>query len=167
MIISLIVAVSENRGIGRDGRIPWRLRDEQQFFKRVTMGHTLIMGRKTYKSIGRPLPGRQTIVLTRDPEYIAEGCQVCHALAAALTRAKSQGETEVFIAGGSTLYAESLPQADRLYLTTVHVAVPADTFFPPLDKTEWVAIKTQAHPADERNEHAFTIKVLERVKREA
>jgi len=162
MLISLIVAMDENRGIGLEGKIPWRLPADQAIFKKLTMGHHMIMGRKTYESIGRPLPGRQIVIVTRNLAYTAPGCDVAHSLEAAFDLARSRGETEVFNIGGATLYAPSLQVADRIYLTIVHAVVSADTFFPVFDESKWIVADQWAHPADSENEYAFTFKQLER-----
>jgi len=130
MIISLIVAVAENGVIGRENRLPWHLPEDLRHFKRVTMGHPVIMGRKTHESLGRPLPGRRNIVITRQPEYAAAGCEVVHSLAGAL--ALCSGADEVFVIGGAAVYGEALPQASRIYLTRVRTAASGDTRFPPI-----------------------------------
>jgi dihydrofolate reductase len=129
MRISLIVAMSQNRVIGRGGSIPWKIPGEQKLFKRITLGHSLIMGRKTHEDIGRPLPERLNIVVSRRKDYGATGCLVADSLAAALDLCPA-GETEAFVIGGGQLYREALPLADRIYLTLIPAAVPGDTFFP-------------------------------------
>jgi dihydrofolate reductase len=128
MIISLIAAMAENRVIGRDNSIPWSLPADLKRFKEITMGHPLIMGRKTYESIGRPLPGRKTIIISRKQDYRAEGCVVRHSLQDAL--ADCAGEQEVFICGGSEVYLQSLPLASRIYLTIIHREVDGEALFP-------------------------------------
>ncbi|MBW8010620.1 MAG: dihydrofolate reductase [Chloroflexi bacterium] len=162
MIVSLIVAVSENGGIGKDGQIPWHLSDDLKNFKRITMGHHLIMGRVTYESIGKPLPGRNLVVVTGNPDYHAEGCDVVPSLESGLKLARERGEEEAFVGGGAMLYGEALEQAQRIYFTRVHAEVQADTFFPEFDESAWVEIESTHHPSDERNEYAFTYRVLER-----
>lgn len=127
MLISLIVAMSQNRVIGRDGRLPWHLPADLQRFKQLTMGQTLLMGRKTWQSIGRPLPGRETIVLSRNPDYRAEGCRVFTDLAAGITATRT---AELFICGGEEIYRQALPLAERIYLTELLREVVGDTFFP-------------------------------------
>src|ERR1700742_580843 len=127
MRISIIVAVAENGVIGRDGQLPWRLSADLQRFKRLTMGHTMIMGRRTWESIGRPLPGRRTIVVTRQTNYsVAEGVQTAASLDDALAIAETTGEREVFVVGGAELYNEALPQAGRLFFTEVAADVEGD-----------------------------------------
>jgi len=157
--ISLIVALGTNRVIGRGTIIPWRLPADQQRFKRVTMGRPLIMGRKTHQSIGRPLPGRLNIVVTRQSGYAAEGCDVVGSLDAALARA---GDGEVFVIGGSALYQAALPIADRLYLTLVELAPEGDVLFPEIDWREWNEIERTAGQVDDKNAHPHTFVTLER-----
>jgi dihydrofolate reductase len=128
MIISLIAAMSENRVIGRDNSIPWHLPADLQRFKQITMGHPLIMGRKTFESIGRPLPGRKTIVISRNSGYQAGGCIVAHSLQDAL--AECAGDNEVFICGGAEVYLQTLQLATRIYLTIIHREVAGDVRFP-------------------------------------
>jgi dihydrofolate reductase len=127
--ISLIVAMAQNRVIGRGGSIPWKIPGEQKLFKRITIGHSLIMGRKTHEDIGRPLPGRLNIVVSRRQDYRPAGCLVADSLEAALDLCPA-GETEVFIIGGGQLFREALPMADRIYATVIPAAFPGDTFFP-------------------------------------
>lgn len=128
MIISIIAAMSENRVIGRGGAIPWDIPDERRRFREMTMGHPIIMGRKTFESIGRPLSGRRNIIVSRRPDYWREGCRVVHSLADAL--AACAGADEVFICGGEELYCQALPLADRICLTVVHRFCAGDAFFP-------------------------------------
>lgn len=128
--ISLIAAISENRVIGNGGEIPWHLKDDFRRFKERTTGHAIIMGRKTHESIGRPLPGRTNIVITRDTSREIPGCTVVGSLDEALTKAREIESEEIFVIGGGQVYAEALPLADRLYLTLVHAIMDGDTFFP-------------------------------------
>ncbi|MDH5506523.1 MAG: dihydrofolate reductase [Anaerolineae bacterium] len=162
MIISLIVAVSENNAIGKDGQVPWYLPAELQYFKRVTMGRHLIIGRKTYEAIGRPLPGREMLIVSRNPAYPAPGCKVAPSLMSALDIAMAAGEDEVFIAGGAEIYAQALPLADRMYFTRVHAEFEADVFFPPFNQVDWLVTVTEHHAADQKNHHAFTTNIMER-----
>lgn len=162
MIVSLIAAMDNSRGIGRDNQLPWRLSADLKRFRELTMGHHIIVGRKTFESIGKPLPGRQMVIITRDPEFKAEGCAVCHSLPAAIELARANGETEVFICGGAEIYQQSIALADRLYLTFVDAKVTADTFFPEFDLQSWSELESIFHPADEKNEFAFTFKRLAR-----
>ncbi len=152
-ILSIIVAMAKNRVIGRDNQLPWHLPADLRHFKQTTMGHPIIMGRKTYESIGRPLPGRQNIVITRNPDFQAEGCLVVHSLQEALA-AVPEAE-EVFIIGGASLYREALPLADRIYLTLVDAEVEGDTFFPELDASEWQEVRRETFAPDEKNPFGY------------
>lgn len=163
MIVSVIVAMDEAGGIGKDGGLPWRLSSDLKRFKEITMGHHIIAGRKTYESIGKPLPGRQTIVVTRNPDYKAEGCSVVHSLAEAIELARSRGDTEVVVVGGAQIYREALLLADRIYLTHVHAEVSADTFFPECDAAAWKLDQSESVTADEKNQYPCTFKVLSRL----
>jgi len=163
MRISLIVAMDERRGIGHRGRLPWRLPADLRRFKSLTMGHHLVMGRKTYASIGRPLPGRTMIVLTRKRDYDPPGCLVVHTLEAALELARQSGDDEVFVIGGGEVFEQALPLADRIYLTRVHAALEADVFFPEYDPEDWHLIRSEHVPADETNTFASTFQLLERI----
>jgi dihydrofolate reductase len=162
MRISIIVAAAENHVIGRENQIPWRLPADQRKFKALTMGHHLIFGRRTYESIGRPLPGRSTLVVTRQSDYQAPGCTVLGSLDEALRVARASGDSQAFIAGGAGLYAAALPVADRIYLTRVHTEIAGDTFFPVLDMSDWEVIESWEHPADDRNDYDFTLTTLDR-----
>ena len=162
MNISLIAALDRRRGIGKDNQLPWRLPGDLKRFRELTMGHHLIVGRKTYESIGKPLPGRTLIVVTRNKTYQAEGCTVVHSLADALALAGSHGESEAFIGGGAELYAQALALADRLYLTRVDAEVEADTFFPAWDEQAWTLVEERTHPADENHASPFTFQTLQR-----
>jgi len=136
MRISIIAAMTKNRVIGRQGNIPWKIPGEQELFKKITLGHTVIMGRKTYESIGYPLPGRLNIIVTRNRSYHAAGCTVVHDLPGAL-KSCPQDEEEAFICGGGQLYHEALPLADRIYLTVVPENIPGDTYFPDILPAEF------------------------------
>ncbi|CAM3928852.1 dihydrofolate reductase [Corallococcus sp. ZKHCc1 1396] len=143
--LSAIVAMAANRAIGLGNTLPWRLPQDLARFKRLTMGHTLVMGRRTYESIGRPLPGRTTVVLTRQPGWVAPpGVQVAHSVDAALELARA--DSEVFIAGGADLYAQTVDRWDRLYLTRIARDFPGDAFFPPVDLSAWRLVEEEAHP---------------------
>jgi dihydrofolate reductase len=145
MRLSAIVAMAANRCIGKDNTLPWRLPADLKRFKQLTLGHTLIMGRKTYESIGRPLPGRTTIVVTRQRDYAPEGVRVAHSLEQALELAR--GDDEVFIAGGADLYRQALERVRRLYLTRIDREYPGDTFFPELELSGWRLVTEEHHPA--------------------
>jgi len=162
VIISLIVAMDEKRGIGKDGKLPWRLSSDLKRFRELTMGHHMIVGRKTFESIGKPLPGRQTIVVTHNAGFKADGCLVAGSVQAALALAQERGEPEVFVIGGAEIYAQVIDVADRVYLTQVHAEVDADTFFPELKPDTWTEIQSTFQAADERNQYSFSFKQLER-----
>ncbi len=160
-MISLIVAMDRNRAIGRGGEIPWRLADDMRFFKETTMGKPIVMGRKTWDSLGRPLPGRRNIVITRDNGFRAEGTEVVHSPEAALARADDADE--VMIIGGAEIYRLFLPQAERIYLTRVDTEVEdADAWFPPIDEAEWREEVLRMVAADENNDSPFRISLLNR-----
>lgn len=162
MIVSVIVAMDMNGGIGLNGVMPWHLSTDLQLFKHTTMGHHLIVGRKTFESIGKVLPGRKMIVITRQPDYSAPGCQVVHSLEQALALAEQQGESEVFVAGGGEIYELALPLADRLYLTRVHTQLKADTFFPHFELEQWRESQRREYAAGEKDEYAFSYSILDR-----
>lgn len=160
-MISLIVAMDEKRGIGIDNRLPWRLSADLKRFKRLTMGHHLIMGRKTYDSIGRPLPGRHMIVLTRNTQLELDEIEIARSLPQAIQLAQSRGDDEIFIAGGAEVFRQSLTLADRIYLTQVHAEVECDVFFPEYDFSDWVEVTRQFTPEDNLNEFNSAYKVLD------
>ncbi len=162
MIISLIIAMDENGGIGLDNRLPWRLSADLRRFKALTMGHHLIMGRKTYESIGGVLPGRRMLVISRNPDFNAPGAQVVRSLDDALQVARQAGETEAFIAGGSQIFALALPLAKRIYLTRVHTTTQADTYCPEIDWSDWTLVSQEDLPADEKNEFPSTFLVYKK-----
>ena len=154
--------MARNRVIGVKGAIPWHLPNELQRFKAVTMGHHLIMGRRTWESIGRPLPGRTSIVVTRQRAYRAPGAVVAHSLDEAIARCGA--DEEIFVIGGAELYAEALPRASRLYLTLVDADVEGDTWMPALDSRSWRETASEAFPADERHAYSYRCSVHERVR---
>jgi len=160
MTISLILARADNGVIGRDGGLPWRLKSDLRHFRAVTTGHPVLMGRKTFASIGRPLPGRTNIVVTHDRGLHAPGCVVVHSMAEAWKAA--EGAEEACVIGGTTLFEESLPDADTIHLTEVEADVEGDTYFPDFDRSEWREIEVARHAADERHEYPFRIVRLER-----
>lgn len=133
MTLSIIVAMSENRVIGKDGRMPWHLSEDLKRFKQITMGHTIVMGRKTYESIGKPLPGRTNIVVTRQKDFHADGVTVIHDLAEIAHDARLTPHGEVFIIGGADIYQLALPHADKIYLTLIHKKIDGDTYFPKIN----------------------------------
>ena len=143
---SLIVAAAENGVIGVDNRLPWRLPADLARFKRLTMGHHLIMGRRTYESIGRPLPGRITVVLTRTAGIDVENVQVARSLDEAFAQAASRGDDEPFVCGGAEVYTQALPLCDRCYLTVIERQYTGDAIFPGLDAAAWQCRETEVHP---------------------
>lgn len=160
--IALIAALDEAGVIGYEGGVPWRLPVDMRWFREKTMGKPVIMGRRTYESIGRPLPGRRNIVVTRQRGYEAPGCEVVASPAAALASAAALQPEEIMVIGGAALYAALLPHASRLYLTYVRGRFPGDTYFPSFDRDEWEVVEETAHPADERHSVPFFMAVLER-----
>ncbi len=159
-VVSLIVAVADNGVIGRDNALPWHLPEDLKRFKRITMGKPIVMGRKTFESIGKPLPGRVNVVVTRDPNYRREGVTVVHDVDAALLAAGTA--EEVMIIGGSDLFRLFLPRAARVHLTRVHGEVAGDVFWPALDEKEWGVVGREKFAADERHAYAMTFESWER-----
>jgi len=164
VIISIIAAVDQAGGIGKDSRLPWHLSQDLRRFKQLTLGHHIIMGRKTYESIGRPLPGRQSIVITRNPEYQEKSIIIAPSISTALQIATDNGEDEVFVIGGGEIYEQILPFADRIYLTEVNSISDCDTFFPVIDLDEWEVESTVYHAADDKNQFDHTFQLLNRKK---
>lgn len=160
--ITLVVAVAENRCIGRDGDLPWHISTDLKRFKAVTMGHPMIMGRKTFRSIGRVLPGRPNIVVTRDRDFRAEGVEVAHSLRAALDAARAYGTGEAKVIGGAEIFEQALPLADRLDICHVHADVPGDTFFPEIDPGQWRETARSDHAPERPDGPAFSFVVYER-----
>lgn len=162
MIVSAIVATAKNRVIGKDNDIPWYLPADLKYFKRTTLNHHIIMGRNCFQSIGRPLPKRTNIVITRNPYFVASNCLIARSIEEALSLAHENGETEAFIIGGGQIYVQSLPFWDKLYLTEVDLKVDGDVFFPELNMEEWQLLASEPHEADEKNEFNYTFKVYNR-----
>jgi len=164
--VALILARADNGVIGRDGGLPWHLSGDLKFFKAQTLGKPVVMGRKTYQSIGKPLPGRPNLVVTRDPAFRPEGVEVfadiSTALAHARTLAKESGTEEVMVIGGGQIYAETLSLARRIYLTEVHAAPEGDTVFPDLDPADWREVRRDAPVSGGKGQPDFSIVVLER-----
>ena len=153
-MISLIWAMDKNRVIGKDNRLPWHLPADLQFFKRVTMGSPIAMGRKTFESIGKPLPGRENIVITRNPSFKPEGCRTVSSVQE-LIRAYQDLDTELFIIGGADIFKQVLPYADRLYVTLIHESFEGDTFFPDFEIDEWQLESREKGIKDEKNVYDF------------
>jgi dihydrofolate reductase len=162
MKIGLIAALSLNQAIGRNNELPWSLPADLQRFKKITMGKPMIMGRKTYESIGRPLPGRKNIVVSRNPEFIADGITVVDSLEAAIDAADQA--PEVMVIGGANIYYQFLPRADRLYFTLVHTSIDdADAFFPAYNRRDWRLVIEENHPADTNNPFPYSFMTWQRI----
>ncbi|MDM8159131.1 dihydrofolate reductase [Labilibaculum sp. K2S] len=154
MNVSIIVAVSRNQVIGKDNQLIWKLSADLKRFKALTTGNTIIMGRKTFESIGKPLPNRTSVIITRQADYVAEGCIVVNSLEQALEKYSDQ--EEVFIIGGGTIYKEALAKANKIYYTKVHKDFEGDTFFPALDLKEWKSVSREDCFPDEKNEVPYS-----------
>lgn len=162
MSLSIVVAVAENGVIGNANDLPWRLPDDLRRFKTLTLGKPVVMGRKTYDSIGRPLSGRTNIVVSRQADLQIAGCIVVNCVDAAIVAAGVAGTSEIMLIGGAELYRRALPAVNTIYLTRVHANVPGDRFFPELDSRQWHETRVASHPADERHAFAFTFINLQR-----
>ena len=160
MIVSLIVAMDESGGIGKDNQLPWHLPSDLKRFKNLTMGHHLVMGRKTYETIGKPLPGRVMIVVTHQKEYFPEGCRVVNSLRDAIMLAEDEHETEVFIIGGGEIFHQAIGRADKIYITTVHINAHADVSFPKIDPNQWQLIESNALPQNDKDIYESDFKIL-------
>ena len=163
MILSAIVAATENGVIGKGGKMPWHLPDEGAYFRQTTLGHPVITGRKNFDAMGRALPGRLNVIITRQPDYYVpfQNCVVVHSLEDALNLPQVKAAKEAFIIGGQQIYDEAMPQVQKLYLTIVHTKMDGDTFFN-YDPKDWKIISTKEHPADAAHKFAYTITVQER-----
>ncbi|HEY9384099.1 MAG TPA: dihydrofolate reductase [Gemmatimonadales bacterium] len=162
MIVSLVLAMAENRVIGRAGGLPWHLPKDLQYFKKLTVDHTVIMGRKTFEEIKQPLANRRNVVISRQPSFQPRGVTVVPSLEEAL--ALGATESEVFVIGGGEIFRLALPRADRLYLTLVHAKVEGDTYFPSFDLATWALEEEEHHPADEKHAYAFTFRRYRRIR---
>ena len=162
MKLSIIGAIATNGVIGRANELPWHLSEDLKRFKRLTMGHHLIMGRRTFESIGRTLPGRSMIVISRQKRRLPAGVQLADSLEAAVGMASSQGEDEAFVAGGAEIYALALPKADRLYLTQIEAAFDGDTWFPEIDPSDWSLVSEEYHAPSSGFAWPYTFQVFER-----
>ena len=160
MIVSLIAIMDRGRGLGFENKLSWHLPDDLKRFKATTKGHAIIMGRKTFESIGRPLPDRKNIIITRNTGYSAPGCILVHSIEEALKEAGD--ESEVFIIGGGEIYTLGLPYANKMYLTFVDAEIAADAHFPKFDEDEWNVITTETHAKDEKHPYEFTYKEYEK-----
>ena len=163
MIVSLVAAMADNRVIGRAGGLPWRLPDDLKHFKRLTVDHTVIMGRKTFEEIRHPLANRRNVVISRTPDFRPRGVTVVPSLDEAL--ALGATEDEVFVIGGGEIYRLAIPRADRIYLTVVHASLEGDTWFPAFEaENGWVLEEETRHPADDRHAYPFTFRRYERIR---
>ena len=160
MRLSIVVAMDSNRLIGKDNGLPWHLPADLAFFKKLTTGNTILMGRKTFDSIGRPLPNRRNIVITGNADIEIAGCEVVNSIEEALSLA--QGETEVMVIGGAKLYQQILPSADRLYITRIEGEFEGDTHFPSFNEAEWSQISSDSRQPDENNRHTYHFITLDR-----
>jgi dihydrofolate reductase len=163
VIISLIVATDERGGIGKDNRLPWHLSSDLKRFKQLTMGHHIVMGRKTYETIGKPLPGRVMMIVTRNENYSPQGCSVVNSLNAAIDHAKNSHESELFIIGGGEIFNQAIRIAGKIYLTTIHTDANADVFFPEINSDEWVQINYEAYKRNEDDDYDSDFKILQRI----
>lgn len=161
MLLSIISAMNDKNVIGLNNQLPWHLPADLQRFKQVTMGNTILMGRKTFESIGKPLPGRQNMIITRQPEYVAQGCRVVPSLENAL-EVVQQEAGHVFIIGGGDLYAQTIDKVCKMYLTIIHHDFAGDCFFPPWSEHEWQVIEKQDFAPDAKNKFAYTFLTLSR-----
>ncbi|MDF2856933.1 MAG: dihydrofolate reductase [Neobacillus sp.] len=160
-MISFIVAMDENRVIGKDNQLPWHLPEDLKFFKRVTMGHPIAMGRKTHESIGRILPGRENMIITRQPDYQREGCTVFHSIGDFVEYTRRTND-EIFIIGGAEIFKGTFEYADRLYITHIHDRFEGDTFFPKFNVSEWELISSEQGMKDEKNPYDYEYKIYDR-----
>jgi len=165
MIISLIAALTKNRVIGKNNDLPWHLPDDMKYFMQTTKAHHVIMGRKNYESIPekfRPLPNRTNIVVTRQKDFYAPACTIVNTLGEGITLAKTAGEKELFIIGGSEIYALGMPYADQLYLTEIDATLGGDTYFPSFNKNDWQELSRRHHEVDARHAYAFDFVVYKK-----
>lgn len=161
MKLAIIVATDEQGLIGKDNDLPWKLSADLQYFRRVTMGKPLIMGRNTHESIGRPLPGRQNIIVSKNLDYRVDGCTVVHSVKEAFQACNNSDEAMVM--GGASLYEQLLPHAEKLYLTLVHASLEGDTWFPDWKKTDWREVSREHHQADDKNDYPYSFIIYERI----
>jgi dihydrofolate reductase len=162
MLLSAITAIARNNVIGKNNALPWHLPADMRFFKNTTMGHPVIMGRKTYESFGKALHGRTNIVITRQKDYVLSDAIVVHLLTEAIEKAKESASDEAFILGGAQIYQQSMPLLNRIYLTRIYADFDGDTFFPEINPDEWQLIKEEYHEPDEKNKYAYAFQTWER-----
>lgn len=162
MTISLLVAASENNVIGAANKLPWHLPADLRYFKNLTWAMPILMGRKTFESIGKPLPGRKSIVITRNRNWQHEGVDVVHSVEEAVQKASAYGAKEIFVIGGAEIFETSLPKAERIYLTRIHHHFDGDAFFPEIDPAKWSLVSERFCQADEKNAYAHRFQIWER-----
>jgi len=162
MIISCIVAKTKNNVIGKNNTMPWHISDDLKYFKKTTSGHTIILGKNNFESIGRALPNRTNIILTRNQSFKCSGCIIMDSIEKALKYAYETGEDEVFIIGGGQIYDQTTVYWDKLYITEIDAELEGDVFFPSIDKSEWKLISEECHQKSEKNEYDFCFKIYER-----
>lgn len=162
VVISLIVAAAENNVIGHNNRLPWHLPADMKYFKNKTWGSPVVMGRKTFEALGKPLPGRTNIVITRNTTWAFEKVQVAHSLADAIALAQATGAAEIFVIGGAEIFQNTMSQANRIYLTRIHHQFEGDAFFPPFAREEWQLVKQHSYEPDEKDRYGYTFEVWER-----
>jgi dihydrofolate reductase len=160
-MLSFIVAMDKNRLIGKNNQLPWHLPEDLKFFKRVTMGHPIVMGRKTHESIGRILPGRENIVITRQQDYICKGCTMFYSVDAFINYSKEQND-EIFVIGGAEIFKETFPYADRLYITFINEEFEGDTYFPNFNEEEWNLVSVEKGIKDEMNPYDYEFRIYDR-----
>ena len=166
MTLSIIAALGNNNVIGRDNQLPWHMPADLKRFKQLTSGHHLLMGRRTFESVGKPLPGRVTVVITRSHDYAPSGVAVARSLDEAISKAEATGDPEIFIGGGTEIFNQAIHRADRMYLTRVHAEPEGDTFFPEFDDvSEWHLVDAEHYEADERNPYPYSFLTYERQQR--
>jgi dihydrofolate reductase len=163
MRVSAIAAMSRNRVIGKDNQIPWHLPADMRFFQQTTLGHHVIMGRKNYVSMGKPLPRRTNIIITRNPYFISSGCIIVHSLEEALAIAHAANEEEAFVIGGGEIYRLAMDYLDRIYLTTIDLTIDGDVFFPEFSPRDWYLTGEEHFAPDQKNAYAFIIQVFDRI----
>lgn len=162
MVLSLLVAAAENNVIGKDNQLPWHLPNDLKYFKNLTWGMPILMGRKTFDSIGKPLPGRKSIVITRNKDWQQENVAVVHSIEEAIALAQQDDIKEIFVIGGAEIFNTSFDRANRIYLTRVHAVVDGDVYFPELDESQWQLVSAKRSEVNEKNGYAHTFEIWER-----
>ena len=165
MLISAIVAKAKNNVIGKDNDIPWYLPADLKYFKKVTINHHIVMGRKVYQSIGKPLPKRTNVIITRNPFFIVSNCFIANSIEEAISMAQENGDEEAMIIGGGEIYKQTMELWDRLYLTEVDADVEGDVYFPELDYSQWNLVSKEDHQKDEKNEYDYSFHIYDRKRR--